>query len=203
MNINLTTGRRARQALACALGTIVALSLPGCGASYYSAGGDYGVAVGTVYGPYWYPTTYGSYSYVFPYPWWGDPPPPPENDPMREGSIPQRAIAEQVRDDFSARGYRHEANGGDVDVAVYASSEQQLDITGYTKNYDWKNVPKLKGKTTYPKGTVIVDVLTPKTHELLWRGHTQAPISSDPDKYAADLREAVKRIVAKYPKAHD
>jgi uncharacterized protein DUF4136 len=203
MNITFTSRRRARQGLACAVWAIAALAVTACGASYSSAGGDYAVAVGTSYGPYWYPTTYGTYTYVFPYPWWGDPPPPPENDPMREGSITQRAVAEQVRDAFTARGYRHDSNQGDVDVAVYASSQQHLDITGYTKNYDWKNVPKLKDKKVYPKGTVIVDVLKPGTHELLWRGHTEAPISSDPDKYAADLREAVGRIVAKYPKRHE
>jgi Domain of unknown function (DUF4136) len=201
MNISLTTSRRARQALVCALSTVAAVGLAACGAHYHNASGTYAVGVGTTYGPYWYPSTYGSYYYVYPYPWWGDPPPPPENDPMREGSIPQRAIAEEIRAAFNGRGYRHEANGGDFDVAVYASSQNELDITGYTKNYDWKNIPKLKGKTKYPKGTVIVDVLAPKTHELLWRGHTEAPISSDPDKYAADLREAVNRVVAKYPKS--
>ena len=45
-----------------------------------------------------------------------------------------------------------------------------------THSYDWKNVPKPK-KTSFPKGTVIVDVLQPKTHVLLWRGQTVAGIA--------------------------
>ena len=201
MKSTLKLGRRSRQGLAYVLPAIAALGLAACGATYSTASGDYALGVGYTYGPYWYPATYGTYSYVFPYPWWGDPPTPPANDPMRGGSVTQRAIAEQVRDGFSGRGYRHAENSGDFDVAVYASSEGQLDISGYTKNYDWKNIPKLRDKQKYPKGTVIVDVLAPKTHQLLWRGHTEAPISSDPDKYAADLREAVNRVIAKYPKA--
>ena len=93
------------------------------------------------------------------------------------------------------------SNDADVDVAVYASMEPELDISGYTHSYDWKNVPKLKDKTKFPKGTVIVDVLQPKTHVLLWRGQTVAGISDDVDKYEKNLRTAVDQIVAKYPKA--
>lgn len=199
--MNTTTARRSRQALMCAALTIAVLGLPGCGAHVYSASGDYyGVDVGTVYGPYWYPDRYTSFSVVR-YPWWGDPPPPPDYDPRHIGSPAQRAISEQIREDFANRGYKHLESDGDVDVAVYASSDKQLDISGYTHNYDWKNVPKLRTKTIYPKGTVVVDVLAPRTHELLWRGHTVAPVTTDPDKYATDLRGAVNRVVAKYPKA--
>jgi hypothetical protein len=53
----------------------------------------------------------------------------------------------------------------------------------------------------YPRGTVVVDVLQPKTHQLLWRGTTAAPISDDSEKYQADLRAAVVRVVEKYPKS--
>jgi hypothetical protein len=183
----------------CAALTIAVLGLPGCGASVYHANGDYDVSVGTVYGPYWYPDQYNSFTVVR-YPWWGDPPPPPEYDPRHMGSVTQRAIAEQIREDFAGRGYKHLDNDGDVDVAVYASSEKELDISGYTHDYDWKNLPKLRTKTKYPKGTVVVDVLAPKTHELLWRGETVAPVSTDADEYAKHLRGAVNRVVAKYPK---
>jgi len=201
MNINRPTRPASRLALACAAWTILGVGLAGCSAGYSTAGGTYAsVGVGTVYGPYWYPYNYGSYSIVR-YPWWGDPPPPPENDPRRQGSITQVALHDQLRDAFAGRGYRHLDEAGDVDIAVYASSEDKLNISGYTHDYNWRNIPKLKDKTEYPKGTVVVDVLAPKTHELLWRGTTVAAISSDPDKYAANLREAVNRIAAKYPKS--
>ena len=200
MNIHRPTRRDSRLALACAAWTILAVGLAGCSAGYSSSGGTVAVGVGTTYGPYWYPYNYDSYSIVR-YPWWGDPPPPPENDPRREGSITQRAIAEQTREAFAGRGYRHLDSNADVDVAVYASSEPELNIAGYLHDYNWRNIPKLKNTTKYPKGTVVVDVLAPHSHELLWRGTTVAPISSDPEKYQADLREAVTRVIAKYPKA--
>jgi hypothetical protein len=121
---------------------------------------------------------------------------------MTENTATHRAIAEQIRESIAGRGYRVLPSDGDVDVAVYASSRPgELDITGYTHDYNWKNIPKLQSKTKYPRGTVIVDVLAPKTHELLWRGQTVAPVSTDAQKYEADLRKAVEAVVAKYPKA--
>lgn len=195
--MNSTLARRSRQALSAL--SVAALGFAGACAAGGYAGGYYVEPVATVYGPYWYPNTYGTYTYVE-YPWWGDPPPPPKNDPMRKDSPTHRAIGDQVKTSFSSRGYR-QAESGDIDVTVYSSSQSQLDISGYTHIYDFKNLPKLKDQTKFKKGTVIVDVLQPKTHVLLWRGSTVIPVSNDVGKYEKDLRGAVDRIMEKYPKA--
>lgn len=198
--MNTTIARRSRRALACTL-SLAALSLvaAGCGHSGYSSGYYVG-PVATVYGPMWYPATYSTVTYID-YPWWGDPPPPAANDPKRKESPTRHAIVEQTRTSFGNRGYRVLSNDADVDVAVYASMEPELNISGYTHDYDFKNIPKLKDQTKFPKGTVIVDVLQPKTHLLLWRGSAVAPVSDDVEKYQKDLRNAVNSIVDKYPKA--
>jgi Domain of unknown function (DUF4136) len=199
--MNTIDSRRTRRALVRTL--CVAAVLSGAAACYggYRYGNSGGVlGVGTYYGPYWYPDNYYTYSYVR-YPWWGDPPPPPANDPMVENNATHRAIVEQVHQSFGGRGYKT-AEQGDVDVAVYASNRPgELDISGYTHDYEWKNLPKLRETTKYPRGTVVVDVLQPKTHVLLWRGTTKAEISDDSEKYQADLRSAVERVVEKYPKS--
>ena len=201
--MNTINARPRRFALACAVAVASVCAAGTACYSGYGYGYGNGVYVGpvtTTYGPYWYPATYGSVTYVN-YPWWGDPPPPPANDPKRLDSPTRTAIIEQVHSSFADRGYHVLSNGADVDVAVYASMEPELDISGYTHDYDWKNIPKLKDKTKYPKGTVIVDVLQPRTHVLLWRGQAVAPVTEDVDKYQKNLRDAVSQIVEKYPKA--
>lgn len=197
--MNRTTARSSRQGVGVLSLAVLAMAGAGCTHGGYAAG-YYVEPVATVYGPLWYPATYATVTYVE-VPWWGDPPPPPKNDPRRKESPTHRAIAEQVHSAFTARGYRTSSSDADVDVTVYASSEPELNISGYTHIYDWKNLPKLKDDAKFPKGTVIVDVLQPKTHVLLWRGRTVAPVSEDADKYEKDLRSAVDRIVQKYPKA--
>ncbi len=46
---------------------------------------------------------------------------------------------------------------------------------------------------------MIVDVVDPSSHELLWRGQGRAQVSDDPDKYASQLETAVDKIIAKFP----
>jgi hypothetical protein len=193
--------RHSRPALVWALWAITGLSLAGAGCYHYGYDdGYYASSIGTVYGPYWYPANYGSVAFVR-YPWWGDPPPPPKIDPRRDESPTRKAIDQQVRESFAGRGYKTLQGNADVDVAVYASMDPQLDISGYTHEYDWKNLPQLKDKTKYPKGTVVVDVLAPKTHRLLWRGTAVTRVTDNAEEYEKGLRIAVKRIVEKYPKS--
>jgi hypothetical protein len=54
----------------------------------------------------------------------------------------------------------------------------------------------------YPRrGTVIVDVVDPRTKELLWRGVGKAPVSDDESKFERDLATTVTAILAKFPPA--
>ncbi|HEY9229101.1 MAG TPA: DUF4136 domain-containing protein [Gemmatimonadaceae bacterium] len=196
-----TIARRSRLTFGALIVAALGLAGVGCGGGGYVAPGYYaGPGWGPYWGPYWYPDTYGTYAYVD-VPWWGDPPPPPKNDPRRKDSPTHRAIADQVHSSMTGRGYKTSGSDADLDVTVYASTDKQLDISGYTHIYDWKNLPKLKKETKFPKGTVVVDVLQPKTHVLLWRGIGEAAVSDDVDEYSKNLREAVDKVLEKYPKS--
>ena len=48
---------------------------------------------------------------------------------------------------------------------------------------------------------MIVDVVDPKTQELLWRGQGVAPVSDDPNTYAKELGQTVNAILKKFPHA--
>src|SRR5216683_6386527 len=51
--------------------------------------------------------------------------------------------------------------------------------------------------TEYGSGTVVVDVIDPKTRELLWRGKGLARVSDDERAYELDLQKTVTAIVAR------
>jgi len=55
--------------------------------------------------------------------------------------------------------------------------------------------------TEYGSGTVVVDVIDPKTRELLWRGKGLARVSDDERAYELDLQKTVTAIVARFPRA--
>ena len=53
--------------------------------------------------------------------------------------------------------------------------------------------------TQYTEGTVIVDVIDPKTKDLLWRGQGVAAVSNNEQQYEQELQKTVEAIVDKFP----
>ena len=48
---------------------------------------------------------------------------------------------------------------------------------------------------------VIVDVIDPKTKDLLWRGQGVAAVSANEAEYEQELKKTVEAIVDKFPAA--
>ena len=123
-------------------------------------------------------------------------------DPMLANSITYEALRTAIRQAFEDRGYRYVPQGADFDVAYYASAAKQLDVRLWNYGYDWTGIPVFETEVIpYEEGTVIIDVIDPATHRLLWRGEGRAVTSDDPNKYIEDLRKAVRAIVEKFPRA--
>jgi hypothetical protein len=125
----------------------------------------------------------------------------PANDPMLVNSITNRRIRSAIRAAFEKRGYQYVEDSADLDVAYYATAMQQLDVRSFDYGYGWRRFwPREQTEVyQYEEGTVIIDVVDPATRQLLWRGQGKAQVSTDPEKYAAELEKAVDAIVAKFP----
>ncbi|MDB4870589.1 MAG: hypothetical protein JWL97_1593 [Gemmatimonadales bacterium] len=135
------------------------------------------------------------------------PTPPPRggsplaaNDPMLVNSITYEAIRDEIRRAFEAKGYVYSPGSADLAVAYYASAAPVLDVRTFDYGYDWRGFPRqYVDVVQYTQGTVIIDVIDPATHKLLWRGQGVAAVDTDPNKFAKELRRTVDAIVAKIP----
>ncbi|MEX2154437.1 MAG: DUF4136 domain-containing protein [Gemmatimonadaceae bacterium] len=128
------------------------------------------------------------------------------DDPMINNSIANRAIREQITQAFHARGYGLDELRPDFVVAFYASSREKLDVTvwdyGYPFHPGWPRYDRSRQSVTqYSEGTVIVDVLNPRTRLLLWRGEGTAELSNDPNENLKQLAKVANKIIAKFPRA--
>ncbi|HEY2067214.1 MAG TPA: DUF4136 domain-containing protein [Gemmatimonadaceae bacterium] len=124
------------------------------------------------------------------------------NDPMLVNSITAQALRDEIRRAFESRGYVYAPDRADLDVAYYALAQPVTDIRTFDYGYTWRGFPRqYVDVVQYEQGTVIIDVIDPATHELLWRGQGKAPVDQDPNKYVSVLRQAVDKIVAKFPQA--
>jgi hypothetical protein len=135
------------------------------------------------------------------------PTPPPRggsplaaNDPMLVNSITYEAIRDEIRRAFEARGYVFSPANADLAIAYYASAAPVLDVRTFDYGYDWRGFPRqYVDVVQYTQGTVVIDVIDPATHKLLWRGQGVAAVDADPNKFARELRKAVDAIIAKFP----
>jgi hypothetical protein len=142
------------------------------------------------------------------------------NDPMLVNSISNRALRTDLAQEFAGLGYVASDSNPDFCVAYYASTNQKLDVTYWDYGYTWRphwwggwgrhygrgwggdwgmqNSPTV---TQYTEGTVIVDVIDPKTKDLLWRGQGVAAVSNNEAQYEQELKQTVEAIVDKFPAA--
>jgi hypothetical protein len=122
------------------------------------------------------------------------------DDPMLANSITNRALVDELIRAFEGRGYEVNATNPDFTVAYYASTREKLNINSWNYGYSWRRWPRgYTDVTEYTEGTVIVDVIDPRTKELLWRGQGVSAVSSNPAKYTAELNKTVTAILSKFP----
>ena len=133
------------------------------------------------------------------------------NAPMLENSGSNRALRNALVQGFASRGYAVVDSNPDFAVAYYAATSDKLDIMRWDYGYAWwprwwrgwgqmGPVGPMEA-TEYAKGTVVVDVIDPRTRDLLWRGKGLAPVSGDERAYERDLQKTVTAILAGFPRA--
>jgi hypothetical protein len=124
------------------------------------------------------------------------------NDPMLVNSITYQAMRDAIRRAFESRGYRYAPDKADLDIAYYVAATPRVEIQAWEYGYDARGLPReYIDVTHYTEGSVIIDVIDPATHKLLWRGQASTVVDTDPDKYIKELTRAVNEIVKKYPAA--
>ena len=135
-------------------------------------------------------------------------------DPMLENSIINQQLRQDLQRAFESRGYQSSAGSPDFVVAYYVGTKAKFDTTywnpgpwrytywGYRNRYAWPFydwAPAVAQVREYTQGTVLVDVIDPRTHQLAWRGQGTANVSSEPKEYAGELARTVDDIVRRFP----
>jgi hypothetical protein len=128
------------------------------------------------------------------------------DNPMISNSIAHRSIRAQIVRSLEERGYVLDETHPDFAVAFYASSYERLDLTDWDYGYPFYPPWSRRGRraqvvTEYTVGTVIVDAISPRTRELMWRGEGRAALSDDPGVVVRELADAAAAIMRKFPRA--
>jgi len=123
-------------------------------------------------------------------------------------TLTTRRISRAVDAELPLRGYR-KVEGGSPDFLVHALAaiHQRIEAvpTSASMGYGWRGGYMAYSTGTeiraYDEGTLILDVISPATKVLLWRGTARAAVddSRSPEEREARIREAVALILDSFP----
>ena len=145
-------------------------------------------------------------------------------DPRIDGNEQLRMrVRGAVEDTLSARGYKQLVSGEpDFWIAWHAAIDEKVKIStmqdhyGYTVGSDWDRAyrtnwawigpggPSGRSETVvdeWEQGSLILEVVDPKTNKLMWRGVARARLSdgtSEEQKHAR-IKRAVARMLDRFP----
>jgi hypothetical protein len=142
---------------------------------------------------------------------------PPKNAPPLSPTA-DAALRDTLREQLAERMIREIGPNEKPELAVvpHVRLQQKYSVQQYTQwGYGpgvwpyyggyygvWAGAPYTYNTiTSYTEGTLILDFVDASNQKLVFRGTASATVSGNPDSNAKKIREAVKRIVAKLPRA--
>jgi hypothetical protein len=129
-------------------------------------------------------------------------------DPRLDSTLLHERIRDAVESQLAQRGYRKTAPGrADFLVAYHTAIERKMDVDTIYRGYGYGHGAWGWGAGhetvvyQYDQGTLLLDVLDPKAHRLLWRGSASAVVreESTPEKRAQGIREVVAKLLDRFP----
>jgi len=125
------------------------------------------------------------------------------DNPIVDSRI-RMAVENQLRE----QGFVKKTNGSaDFWVGYHAAVQSKLDVNtidtyyGYGRRWGGGVVVTETQVYEYDEGTLVIDIVDPKTRKLVWRGSAQAEvnISKKPEKRQERVNKAVRMILNQFP----
>ncbi|HZE98826.1 MAG TPA: DUF4136 domain-containing protein [Planctomycetota bacterium] len=121
-------------------------------------------------------------------------------------SITQKRIREAIEAELPKRGIPKVDDGGDLSATYQISIQRKIETSSASVGvgYGWgpAHIGVSKSPTrTYDEGTLVLDLVDPKTKTLIWRGTAKGTVSPDtsPEERQEHIREAVAYLLEDYP----
>ena len=121
-------------------------------------------------------------------------------------NLTQKRIQEAIEAELPKRGLAKAADGADLHAVFQISVQRKIEASPVSVGvgYGWgpAHIGVSKQATrTYDEGTLVVDLVDPKTKTLIWRGTAKGTVHPDasPEERKARIHEAVAYLLEGYP----
>lgn len=135
----------------------------------------------------------------------------PSSDKIVLSPSSEHALRDSLRVNLAARNITEVSKDADLHVVRHISTTEKLSVHqssdwayrgvpyGYGRYGMWSRAPvTYTDVSQYTEGTLILDFVDTKTQKLVFRGIGTGTVS-DPETNAERIREAVEKIVEKFP----
>jgi len=115
-----------------------------------------------------------------------------------ERSPAGQVVRDRITNDLTAKGLVPTEENPDLLVAYHTKLQQKTDINdwGY-RGYYWGAGPVSIDQ--YTQGTLFIDLIDPKTRQVIWRGTASAIVDHPENPNLEKLSSAVDKVMKKYP----
>ncbi len=129
----------------------------------------------------------------------------PQNPRPREIALERSPAGQAVRSalarDLEAKGLTETTQNPDVLVSYHVKLKQMLNVTDWGYPSWWWGYYGPGGTTVsqYTEGTIFVDLIDPKTNQVVWRGTASSVVSHPENPNPEKVAKAVNKLMKKYP----
>lgn len=131
---------------------------------------------------------------------------PPTGDSRLDGSLLDARVRSAVDTQLAKRDYRRvPPEAADFLVSYHAALEKKIEVdTIYSTAGHGAGGSVVESEAVereYEQGTLLLDVVDPKTRQLLWRGSASAEIGPDdaPEERRKRIEKAVAGMLERFP----
>jgi hypothetical protein len=125
-------------------------------------------------------------------------------------SLWEERIKQDVDAQLAAKGWTEVPSNGSASITAFRSTHEQPTLQtfydGFGGGWRWRGGGGMGMATTTTEdikvGTLVVDIFTSQTKQLLWRGTDSADLSGNPDKNAKNLAKDVQNMFKHFPPSH-
>ena len=136
---------------------------------------------------------------------WGPPDNLPVGDPRLDNNpFFQDYLQGAIEKGLAGRGYERAVNGGaDLLVHYHASVTQKVEVNEPDMRYGYCYGNCEARVIDYEQGTLVVDVVDPRTGKVVWRGWSQDTMNGvidDQDRLERQVEEGVTKMMLLLPR---
>jgi len=135
-----------------------------------------------------------------------------KNNEMADNTLLNDRIISAIKNDLKLKNYQESAvESADLIVVFYTKVKEKSQVStsfsgglgyrGYGRGYGYGGGMTTTHQYDYEEGTLVIDVLNPKTKKIVWRaiGVKELSHKENPQERTEAVNAAVKKIMEKFP----